>query len=93
MVWLLSDGDTRGGGPPPFMRFVADIPDDVGIPIGILAGARMIGAPAGVGERMWGKAVIPGAIGEVMNRAASGSKNSIAFYLHLSKTQIYLITS
>ena len=52
------------------MMLVADIPDEVGIPkVGIL-GARMSGAPAGVGERMFGKAVIP-AMGDVMKRAAS----------------------
>ena len=51
-------------------KFADDKPDDVGIPkLGIL-GARISGAPAGVGDRMLGKAVRP-AMGEVMNRAAS----------------------
>lgn len=69
----MSVGDTRGGGPPPLMRFV-DTPDDVGIPnVGIL-GARMRGAPAGVGDRMLGKAVMP-AIGDVRKRAASENTN------------------
>ena len=64
-----SVGDTSGGGPPPFKMFCADTPD-VGIPkVGIL-GARISGAPAGVGERMFGKAVMP-AMGDVMKRAAS----------------------
>lgn len=40
-----------------------------GSPMGIL-GARIIGAPAGVGDRNCGIAVIP-ARGDVMNRAAS----------------------
>lgn len=41
----------------------------VWIPIGIL-GARIKGAPAGVGDRNWGMAVSP-VMGDVMKRAAS----------------------
>ena len=67
--WPESVGDTRGGGPP-LSKFVDDIPDEVGIPKFGILGARMRGAPAGVGDRMLGKAVNP-AMGEVMKRAAS----------------------
>ena len=66
-AWPESFGETSGGGPPPL---IDDKPDDVGIPTGGILGARMRGAPAGVGDRMLGKAVSP-AIGDVMKRAAS----------------------
>ena len=73
-LWVAVDsvGDTKGGGPP-FMYPVVtpDTVCEVCKPgtFGIL-GAKMSGAPAGVGDRKVGKAVIP-ASGDVMNRAAS----------------------
>lgn len=71
--WLLvSVGDTSGGGPP--FKYAVDaalgaVACVVWIPTGIL-GARISGAPAGVGDRSCGIAVKP-AIGDVMKRAAS----------------------
>lgn len=62
-----------GGGPP--LRYAveawaaATLACDVWIPTGIL-GARIIGAPAGVGDLNCGIAVMP-AKGDVMNLAAS----------------------
>ena len=67
----VSVGDTNGGGPP--FRYAVEACAaaawEVCIPTGIL-GARIMGAPAGVGDLSWGIAVIP-ANGDVINLAAS----------------------
>ena len=79
--WLpaASDGETRGGGPP--FRYACDaaamaLDCDVWMPRGSPRGARIRGAPAGVGDRsccrpcMACMPAIPPS-GDVMNRAAS----------------------